>query len=219
MIMDIQDVINWFPQSAAWLLIFAGFVALTWLGYERKRKQGFFKIKKEEWETTDVSKFLRVLSYFGIALGIIMVWAAIVGMINGIPPSFKYGVLVANDFDWVTSISCIVVGLVLIMKPINDLPWSGILGLFAGIASAILISLYIPDSWAANPDAKWVILIIAIIVATLVGVSVKFWIGSIQMISKFLSYPPLALLLSAYCFIQGVMVLGLGYGLGNLGAV
>ncbi|MBD3352278.1 MAG: hypothetical protein GF364_12395 [Candidatus Lokiarchaeota archaeon] len=211
-----ESILNWFPESAAWLLIFGGLIAITWLGYERKRKKGFIRIKTEDWEETDVSKFLRILSYLGIALGVIMIWSAVVGMINNIAPSFEYADVTANDFDWLTSISLIVVGLVCLMKPINDLPWSGLLGLFAGIGSAIIITLSMPEELVSNPDYKWYILGFGAAIATAVGVAIKFWIGSIQTISKVLSYPPVALIVAVYCFVQGFMVLGLGYGLANL---
>lgn len=216
-----EQFLNWFPRSAAWLLIFAGFMALTWLGYERKRKKGFIRIKTEDWEETDVSKFLRIISYFGILLGVIMIWAAVVGMLNDIAPSFAFrdNPDMPDGFDWTTSISLIVVGLVCFMKPINDLPWAGLIGLFAGIASAVVIVLTMPAEWTANPDSKWFVLAFGVAIATIVGVAIKFWIGSIQTISKVLSYPPIALIVSVYCLLQGFMVLILGYGLGNLGAI
>ncbi|MHA1819877.1 MAG: hypothetical protein ACTSU2_16135 [Promethearchaeota archaeon] len=211
-----QRILNWFPRSAAWMLIIGGFVALTWLGYERKRKKGFIRIKTEDWEETEVTKFLRVLSYTGIFLGIIIIWAAIIGMLNGIPPSFKYRDVTGNNYDIVTSVSCIVVGLVMFFKPVNDLPWAGIIGFFAGVAASIVIALNIPPSWMSNPNLKWYIIITGIVIASLVGVLVKNWIGVIQAISKILSYPPIALIVAVYCFVQGGMVLLLGYGLGNL---
>jgi hypothetical protein len=220
LIASLEDIINWFPRSAAWLLIIGGLLAVTWLGYERKRKKGFIRIKTEDWEETEVSKILRIISYSGILLGIIMVWASIVGMINDIAPSFKF----ADRFplegnDTLTSVSLLIMGLVCFMKPINDLPWAGLIGLFAGIGSAIFISLSMPAEWLANPDYKWYIVIIGIVIATVVGVAVKFWIGSIQLISRILSYPPVALIVAAYCLIQGIMVLTMGYGLANLSMI
>ncbi|MHA1392096.1 MAG: hypothetical protein ACTSRZ_01230 [Promethearchaeota archaeon] len=215
-----ENILNWFQNSAAWLLIFGGLMALTWLGYERKRKKGFIRIKTEDWEETDVTKFLRAMSYIGIILGIIMIWSAVVGMINDIPPSFKYADKFPGEgYDLVTSISLIIVGLVCFFKPINDLPWAGLIGLFAGIASGVIVTLSLPPELTANPDMKYYIIGFGILVATLVGVALKFWIGSIQMISRVLSYPPVALIVSAYCLVQGIMVLTLGYGLGNLGSI
>jgi len=214
------NLLNWFENSAAWLLIFGGLMALTWLGYERKRKKGFIRTKTEEWEETEVTKFLRGMSYLGILLGIIMIWSAVVGMINDIPPSFKYADRFPGEgYDLLTSISLIIVGFTCFFKPINDLPWASLIGLFAGIASAIIITMSLPPEYTSNPDLKWYIIGFGAIIATVVGVALKFWIGSIQMISKIISYPPIALIVSAYCLVQGIMVLTLGYGLGNLSSI
>lgn len=212
----LKNIMNWFPQSAAWLLIVAGLMALTWLGYERKRKMGFIRSKKEDWEETEVSKFLRGLSYLGILIGILLIWAAVIGMLNGIAPSFKFAAVTKNDYDLLTSLSLIILGLAMFMKPINDLPWAGIIGLAAGVASGVLIALSIPPELMVYPNTKWIVLGIGIAIATIVGLALKFWIGSIQLVSKIFSYPPIALIIAVYCIVQGIMVLTLGYGLANI---
>ena len=72
--------INWFPQNAGWMLIIGAAMAFTWMGYETKRKKAFFKrnFKKEDWEEVEVSKFLKVLSFLGLGLGVLFIWAAAV---------------------------------------------------------------------------------------------------------------------------------------------
>ena len=97
------------------------------------------RFKNEDWENTEVSKFLRISSYFGLILGVVMIWSAVIGMLNHIPPSWQYRDNTENNFDLLTSISLIIVGCVCFMKPINDLPWAGIIGIFAGIT---LYSIY-----------------------------------------------------------------------------
>ncbi|MBN2155661.1 MAG: hypothetical protein JW776_06440 [Candidatus Lokiarchaeota archaeon] len=214
-------IINWFPRNAGWMLIIGGVMAITWMGYETKRKQAFFKkrFKKEDWEEVEVSKFLKVLSFAGLALGILFIWAAAVGAINNIPPSTQYATKFGDKWDWLTTISLLVVGIVMFLKPINDLPWSGMIGLLAGVATAVLLVVFIPKTWLANPNAKWVILGIGFVISTLVGVSMKFWVGTLQSISRVLSYPPIALVVALYCFVQGGLILLWGFGLGNLGAI
>ncbi|MHA1110518.1 MAG: hypothetical protein ACTSRE_05410 [Promethearchaeota archaeon] len=220
-------IINWFPENAGWMLIFGGIMAITWMGYETKRKQAFFKrnFKKEDWEEVEVSKFLKVLSYLGLVLGIILIWAAAVSAVNNIAPSNMYDTrfsILTNDgmpLDWLTTISCFVVGVVMFLKPINDLPWAGMIGLLAGAAIAVLLVIFVPKEWLANQNAKWIILGVGFVVCTLVALAMKFWIGTLQTISRILSYPPIALVVALYCFVQGGLILLWGFGLGNLGNI
>ena len=228
--MTFQDVflafINWFPRNAGWMLIIGGVMAITWMGYETKRKQAFFKrrFKKEDWEEVEVSKFLKVLSFLGLALGVLFIWAAAVAGLNNIAPSTMYDTRFApigdgSPFDWLTTISLLVVGIVMFLKPINDLPWAGMIGLLAGVGTAVLLIVFLPADWLVNENVKWVVLGVGFALATLVGLSMKFWIGTLQSISRVLSYPPIALVVAIYCFVQGGLILLWGFGLGNLGNI
>lgn len=220
-------IINWFPRNAGWMLIIGGIMAITWMGYETKRKQAFFKrnFKKEDWEEVEVSKFLKVLSYLGLVLGVVLIWAAAVGVINNIAPSRLYDTrfgglpLDGMPLDWLTIISCFIVGIVMFLKPINDLPWAGMIGLLSGAAIAVLLVVFVPKEWLEYQNAKWIIFGIGFIVCTLVALAMKFWIGTLQSISRVLSYPPIALVVALYCFVQGGLILLWGFGLGNLGNI
>ena len=210
MLFDYWDVIkgffDWVAQSAAIMMVLSGALAITWLGYERKRRGSFTKRKMEE-KKFDVTKFLRGLSYLGLILGIFVLWSGITSLILDIPPSFKYeevnpGVG-ANHF---TSIFLILIGIVIFFKPISDLPLSSILGLLAGTATTFIISMIIPDSIAdlvGTKVLKWTLIIIFIIVTVIVGLTAKFYIGTLQKISKFLSWPPIAFAIMIFCFVQG----------------
>ena len=69
-----------------------------------------------------------------------------------------------NHYDPLTSWSCIIIGIVCFMKPINDVPWAAILGLFAGVASAVLVAMNLPDEVVAIADilkVKYIVLIIS----------------------------------------------------------
>jgi len=226
MLFQFEQFLGWFPRSAAWLLIMGGALALTWLGYERKRRGGFIRFKNEDWEQTDVSKVLRVISYLGLVLGVLMIWAALVGILNNIPPSFKYAEMshiegVVN-YDLLTSVSLLVIGVVCFLKPINDLPWSGIFGIFSAIISGVMISFTLADldglSTIFQPESvKWVSIITGVVASILIGVIIKFTIGSLQLISKILSHPTIALFVAAYCILQGVFLLVWGFSMGNYG--
>ena len=206
---------EWVANSAGVMVFITGFIALTWLGYERKRRGSFTKRKVEEGRSFDITKFLRILSYAGVIVGILDIWAGSTGLIQDIPPSFRYRDLTANEADHFTCIFLIVVGIAMLFKPINDLPLASILGLLAGTATAVVLALLIPDNVVAwigdyliNP--KLLLIIIFIIVSVIVAMTAKFYIGVLQAISKFLSWPPIALLIMLFSFIQGILLWGIG---------
>ncbi|MFX1380165.1 MAG: hypothetical protein ACFFA4_13845 [Promethearchaeota archaeon] len=210
MLFQYWDVIvvffNWVAESAAIMMVLSGAMAITWLGYERKRRGSFTKRKLED-RKFDVTKFLRGMSYLGLILGVFVIWSGVMGLILDIPPSFKYEEVNpgegANHF---TCIFLIVVGIAMFFKPISDLPLSSILGLIAGTATAFILALIIPDSVTnllGTSVVKWAIVIIFIIVTLAVGLTAKFYIGTLQKISKFLSWPPIAFIIMVFCFVQG----------------
>lgn len=200
----ISGFFNWLAESAAIMLIVSGAMAITWLGYERKRRGSFTKRKAEsEFSTT---KFLRGLSYLGLVIGIFVIWSGIVSLIMDIPPSFQYRAVTADEANHFTSIFLIIIGIAMFFKPISDLPLSSILGLLAGTATAFVIALVIPDSVTnllGTKVVKWVIVVIFIIVTIIVGLTAKFYIGTLQKISKFLSWPPIAFVIVIFCLVQG----------------
>ncbi|MFX1304958.1 MAG: hypothetical protein ACFE9X_16505 [Promethearchaeota archaeon] len=210
MLFDYWDVIggffNWVADSAAIMLVLSGAMAITWLGYERKRRGSFTKRKAAE-EKFDVTKFLRGLSYIGLILGIFVIWSGVMSLILDIPPSFKYRDITANEANHFTCIFLIVVGIVMFFKPISDLPLSSILGLIVAAVITFIIAIIVPDGvvqWIAgfiNP--KWLLVIIFIIIAVVVALTAKFYIGTLQKISKFLSWPPIAFIIMIFCLVQG----------------
>ncbi|HUW89450.1 MAG TPA: hypothetical protein VMV43_02925 [Candidatus Nanopelagicaceae bacterium] len=135
------------------------------------------------------------------------------GLILNIPPSFKYGEITPQA-DHFTCIFLIVVGIAMFFKPVNDLPLSSILGLIAGSATAFILALLVPDTvrvliagWI-NP--KLLLIIIFIIVTALVAFTAKFFIGVLQAISKFISWPPVAFVIMVFGFVQGILLWGFG---------
>jgi len=205
---------EWVANSAGVMVFITGFIALTWLGYERKRRGSFTKRKVEKENGFDLSKFLRILSYAGVIVGILDIWAGTTGLIQDIPPSFRYAALTANEADHFTCIFLIVVGIAMLFKPVKDLPLASILGLLAGTATAVVLAILIPDNVVEligsliNP--KLLLIIIFIIVAVLIALTAKFYIGVLQAISKFLSWPPIALIIMVFSFVQGILLWGLG---------
>ncbi|TKJ21741.1 MAG: hypothetical protein CEE43_08610 [Promethearchaeota archaeon Loki_b32] len=212
MLFDYWDVIrgffDWVAQSAAIMMVLSGAMAITWLGFERKRRGSFKKRKVEEEAEFNVTKFLRGMSYLGLILGVFVIWSGVMSLILDIPPSFQYRDVTENHANHFTSIFLIVIGITMAFKPISDLPLSSIIGLLASTATAIIITLIVPDTAVQeignfiNP--KWILVIIFIIVAVVVGLTAKFYIGTLQKISKFLSWPPIAFVIMIFCFVQGL---------------
>jgi hypothetical protein len=208
---------TWVSESAGIFVLISGVIALTWVGFESKRRGSFFKRKSEEGITAVVSKFLRIslriISYSGVIVGILCIWAGAMGLILDIPPSFKYGDITPHA-DHFTCIFLIVVGIAMFFKPVNDLPLSSILGLIAASATVFILALIIPDSaveWIAgwiNP--KLLLIIIFIIITALVAIVAKFFLRVPQAISKFLSWPPVAFLIMIFGFVQGILLWGFG---------
>jgi cbb3-type cytochrome oxidase subunit 3 len=217
MIFQITSFFDWVAQSAGVMVFISAFIALTWLGYERKRR-GSFTRKKASEEGDDkkfaLSKFLKVLSYLGIVVGILDVWAGAMGLILDIPPSFRYAAITENGADHFTCIFLIVIGIAMLFKPVNDMPLASIMGLLAGSAAALALVLFVPDS-AVKWIAYWInpklgLIIVFIIVTAIVAVTAKFYIGILQTISKFLSWPPIAFIIMVFSFVQGILLWGLG---------
>lgn len=210
MLFDYWDIIggffNWVAESAAIMMVLSGAMAITWLGYERKRRGSFTKRKAEE-EKFNVTKFLRGLSYLGLIIGIFVIWSGVMSLILDIPPSFRYRDVTANEANHFTCIFLIIVGIAMFFKPISDLPLSSILGLIVAAVVTFIIAIIVPDGavqWIAgfiNP--KWLLVIIFIIIAVVVALTAKFYIGTLQKISKFLSWPPIAFIIVVFCLVQG----------------
>ena len=207
--------LTWVSESAGIFVLISGVIALTWLGFERKRRGSFFKRKSDSESTLSKALriILRIISYSGVIVGILNVWAGVMGLILDIPPSFKYGDITPHA-DHFTCIFLIVVGIAMFFKPINDLPLASILGLIAGTATAAVLAALIPPGveviiaeWI-NP--KLLLIIVLVIVAAIVALTAKFYIGVLQAISKFLSWPPVAFVIMIFGFVQGILLWGYG---------
>jgi len=210
----ISGFFNWVSESAGIFVLISGIVALSWLGFERKRRGSFLKRKSDEEKESILSKslriVLRIISYAGVIVGILDIWAGAMGLILDIPPSFKY----SGGADHFTCIFLIVVGIAMFFKPVKDLPLTSLLGLIAGSASVFILAILVPDSVKVNIavfiNPKLLLIIIFIIVTALVAMVAKFFIKIPQAISKFLSWPPVAFVIMVFGFVQGILLWGFG---------
>ncbi len=205
----LDGFVNLFADSAAIMLVICGLMALVWFFYEGVRR-GWVKPKGEEWERDKVSRSLKIIIGLGIILGVITLVTGIVTMVMNIRPSLAYERLNGSHFDWLTSIALLVMGVAMFLKPLEDLPLAALIGLAAGAGAALLVALILPQDLVARAseyiNMKWVLFGLFALVATIVGVAIKFWLSSIEAISKFISWPPMALITAAFCLVQGFMV-------------
>ena len=110
----------------------------------------------------------------------------------------------------------IVIGIFTFLKPANDLPIASIIAILAASAITIILAMSIPYSSKIAQaidvfvNIKIVFAILFFIVFTLVAIIVKFYSAGIMAVSKAISWPPLALIISIFCFLQGFALLVLG---------
>jgi hypothetical protein len=102
----------------------------------------------------------------------------------------------------------------MLFKPVKDLPLTSMLSLIAASATVFILALLVPDSvvtfitpWI-NP--KLLLIIVFITVTVLVAFVAKFFIKIPQIISKFLSWPPIAFVIMVFALVQGILLWGFG---------
>jgi len=212
----ISAFFSWVSESAGIFVLISGVIALTWVGFEGKRRGSFFKRKSDSESTISKSLrlVLRIISYSGVIVGILNIWAGSMGLILDLPPSFAYSDVTADQADHFTCIFLIVVGIAMLFKPVKDLPLTSMLSLIAASATVFILALLVPDSvvtfitpWI-NP--KLLLIIIFITVTVLVAIVAKFFIKIPQIISKFLSWPPIAFVIMVFALVQGILLWGFG---------
>lgn len=200
-------------KFAGFFLLILGVMWLVYSVYETKRRGSFKKRKYEEWESATATKFLKGLTYFGFLVGIFSLMSGISGLMYDIPPSIAYSV----NFDHVsifTSSFLIILGILTFLKPVNDLPFASVLGLLAASAVILILVFILPEKAYEiigifmNPKLFFIILFI--IIFAIIALTTKFYIGALMAISKFISWPPFAFIIAAFCLLQGFLILVVG---------
>ena len=209
-----ENFIRPLSKWGGFFFVILGIMWIIYALYETKRRGSFKKRKVESWEF-DITKFLKILTYLGIFVGIFSMISGIGELILDDPPSVAYAA--ANPGagrSLFSAILLIVFGLFTLLKPMNDLPIASIVGLVVASAAAIITCLLIPDVLvqhiAIHFDPKWFFIILFIIILAVVAILVKFYIAGIMRISKIISWPPFAFIVAAVCLIQGILLLVIG---------
>ncbi|MHA2130601.1 MAG: hypothetical protein ACW99L_11560 [Promethearchaeota archaeon] len=191
-----------------------GIIWIIYAIYETKRRGSFKKRKVETWDF-DVTKFLKILTYFGFLVGIFSILSGVGELILDVPPSNLFAELNPTaGKSLFTAIILIVFGIFTFLKPINDLPIASVIGLLVASLIVAIIALAIPQQLveviAVFIDPKILLIIIFIIIFAIVALTAKFYMSGVMAISKALSWPPLAFIVAAFCLIQGFLLLVIG---------
>ena len=197
---------------AGFFILILGVMWLVYAWYETKRRGSFKERKVEDWNF-DITQLLKVLTYLGIIVGIFSLLSGVGGLILDAPPSFAFASHTPHK-SLFTSVFLIIVGILTLVKPLNDLPISSVLGILLASIVVVVISLSIPEEVveviAVFINPKLLLIIVFIVVFAIVALTVKFYIGALMAVSKAISWPPLAFVLGAFCLLQGFLLLVIG---------
>ena len=211
---DFTDVfLRPLAEFAGFFTLILGVMWLVYAIYEAQRRGSVKKRKVEDWNF-DVTKFLKFLTYFGIVIGILSILSGVGGLILDQAPSVAYANNTQDAKSLFVSIFLIIAGVLTLLKPLNDLPISSVVGIL--LASVIVIVV-----WFAIPveifeiievliDPRLLFGIIFIVIFAIVALTVKFYIGTLMAISKAISWPVLAFIVAVFCLLQGFLLLVVG---------
>ncbi|KKK44132.1 hypothetical protein LCGC14_0468190 [marine sediment metagenome] len=209
-----ENILRPLSQWGGFFLLLLGIIWIIYALYETKRRGSFKKRKVETWDF-DVTKFLKILTYFGFIVGVFSILSGVGELILDVPPSTAYaGLNPTAGKSIFTAIILIVFGIFTFLKPINDLPIASVIGLLVASLIVAIIALAIPqklvESIAVFVDPRILLVVIFIIIFAFVALTAKFYMSVVIAISKALSWPPLAFIVAAFCLIQGFLLLVVG---------
>ncbi|MBA7658933.1 hypothetical protein ES703_66896 [subsurface metagenome] len=209
-----KNILKPLSQWGGFFLFLLGIIWIIYALYETKRRGSFKKRKVETWDF-DVTKFLKILTYFGFIVGIFSILSGVGALILDVPPSTAYALKNPTvGRSLFTAIILIVFGIFTFLKPINDLPIASVIGLMVASLIVAIIALAIPEKFveaiAVFIDPKILLVIIFIIIFAIIALTAKFYMSGVMAISKALSWPPLAFIVAAFCLIQGFLLLVVG---------
>jgi peptidoglycan/LPS O-acetylase OafA/YrhL len=181
-------IFDFFALHISTLLLIGGFFAGFYFIYR------FFKGAPEEGEKTPL--LLRVVTYAGVFIGVIMMGGAVTAWF-------------AETYYTFTCILALVVGLALILKPIKDIPWAAVIGIIAGAIVVFIASSYLEfatESIAGllGIDAYWLLIAAFVLVLVLCYMAFKFVEDIGKILGKFLSARPTSLAIMLLCVIEAI---------------
>ncbi len=162
--------------------------------YEASRREGILK-RDDNWDF-DMTTLLKILSIIACASGIVFAVIGILGFVtNTIPKAL-------------TCTSLIILGILTLLKPVNDLPIASVLALLVtSVLTAIVVGVIIVFEPTFSIQTG-IIIIVALVIVFIISLCVaKFWLAGPELVSKLVSWPVISIIGAAYCFILGGLVL------------
>ncbi|MFX0080755.1 MAG: hypothetical protein ACFE94_03285 [Candidatus Hodarchaeota archaeon] len=200
-------------EFGGFFMIILGIIWVIFVAYETRRRKSFKKRKVEEWDF-DVTKFLKILTYLGFLIGLFSILTGAAELMFDIPPTNRFEDVNGDATSVFTAIMLIILGILTFVKPGNDLPIASMFGIFAASAVIIIITLVLPPEVeqviGAFINFRLFLFIVFIIIFAIIALIVKFYTSGFMAVSKALSWPPLAVIVAAFCFIQGFLLLVFG---------
>ncbi len=210
----VTDFFNPLANLAGLFLLLLGVIWIVYCLQEANRRKSWRKLTKiDEWDFS-ITLMLKVITICGFFVGIVSIIIGGVGLVLNLPPSLAYSTQTANSVNIFTSIFLIILGIFTFLKPINDLPIASMVGLAAASLVTVVIAFLIPDAAITlianfiNP--KYILIGVFLVIFAIVAVTVKFYISGVMFLSKIVSWPPFALIIALFCFLQAILLLVFG---------
>lgn len=209
---------------AGFFVLVLGVMWVIYAVYEAKRRGSYKERKVEDWNYK-ITKFLKILTYLGIVVGVFAILSGVGGLILNVPPSKAFESVqissgLAPSASIFTSVFLIILGFLTLFKPLNDLPITSVIGILVASGVVVLGVLLIPDYVIGVIeefiDPRIFFAIIFIVVFAIIALTVKFYISFLMAISKAISWPILAFIIAAFCLVQAFLLLVFGVSITGL---
>ncbi len=214
-----DDFLKPLAEFGGLFMLILGTIWIIYVAYETKRRKSFKKRKVTDYDF-DVTRFLKVLTYLGFLVGLFSILTGAAELMFDRPPTNRYEDVTENAVNIFTAILLIVLGILAFVKPGNDLPLASLFGLVAASAVLIIITLVLPPEVeqviGAFINFRLFLFIVFIIIFAIIALIIKFYTSGFMAVSKALSWPPLAVIVAAFCFLQAFLLLVFGVSISGV---
>jgi len=214
-----DDFLKPLAEFGGLFMLILGIIWAIYVAYETKRRGSFKTRKSEEWDF-DITKFLKGLTYLGFLVGLFSILTGASELMFDRQPTNRYEDVTENAVNIFTAILLIILGILAFVKPGNDLPLASLFGLVAASAVLIIITLVLPpeveEVIGAFINFRLFLFIVFIIIFAIIALIIKFYTSGFMAVSKALSWPPLAVIVAAFCFLQAFLLLVFGVSISGV---
>lgn len=186
------EFFKFFADYPSLILLLSGLCAGSWFFIR------IFQGKRAEDEGIRWTEVLATI--LGVIVGIFATAAGFIGWAGS----------AGGQYSLSTIIILLIVGIGLMLRPVNDLPWAAIVGLIAGLIVISMLSsqMVLIDFFGAlgfNP--YWIMLIIFILVLLLCYMAFKLIEDIGKLMGKILGWGPLQLVVMFFCLFEALLLI------------